>query len=184
MLSQYFTDFYNNWSRKAVAIQGNELHNIYDKYITLFIIYNCLYNQTREHLVLTGQLVPRQNLDNQNATTLVIQLLGDANIIANFTAKGNDKDIAEIIDVIDREVFHIKLKNGQSQRKEDLKILSNLRSANSSEKALGVLQVLYYVRCNLFHGHKNYVEYQRMLVEPLINILATLNTQLYAELIK
>ena len=184
MISQNLIDFYNNWSRKAAENQGNDLASIYDKYTTLFVIYNNLYNQSREVLVASGVIAPKQNFDNQNATIYVVRYLGALDILNNFTASNIDTDIDIIIDVIDKERFHIKLKKGKADRNEDLKILNNLRSANSEDKAVAILQVLYNVRCNLFHGSKDFQEYQRLLVEPLINILGTLNRQLFAELNK
>lgn len=182
MLSQNLTDFYNNWTAKADAIIDNNLSSIYDKYITLFITFNNLYNQIPSTLISRGDAVPNRIYDNQAATEYVIKLIGAQSILDNLTNQNNNADVNAIIDVIDQQLFYIKLNFGQRQRNEDLKILTNLRSTNANLKARAILQVIYYVRCNMFHGHKDFVEYQKLLVEPLARILKTVNQQLFNEL--
>ena len=183
-MTQNLIDFYNNWTAKVAGIAGQDLSSIYDKYITSFVIYNNLYNQVPDKLIASGQSVPSRIFDNKAATILVVQFLGSVNILTRLTENNNDTDISAIVSLIDQETFYIKIKNGQRQRNEDLKILADLKSSNLDKKATAVLQVIYYVRCNMFHGQKDFQEYQRLLVEPLINILTTINKQLFDELNK
>ncbi|MGV0827764.1 hypothetical protein ACTS9C_02565 [Empedobacter brevis] len=184
MLSQNLIDFYNSWTQKANQIIDNNLSNVYDKYITLFITFNNLYNQIPQELVKRDVVMPAKIYDKKAATDYVVTYLGATNILNEFSNSDNDKDITSLIDIIDQELFYIKLKHGQRQRQEDLKILANLRSHNNVDKATAILQVAYYVRCNMFHGHKGFVEYQRLLVEPLINIMTTVNRSIFTELNK
>jgi hypothetical protein len=108
--------------------------------------------------------------------------LGAGDILTEFTNKNLDGDIKTIIDLIDQEVFYIKVNFNGRQRNEDIKILADLKSNNATKKATGILQVAYYVRCNIFHGHKNFQEYQRILVEPLTKIISALNPMLFNRL--
>jgi hypothetical protein len=184
MLSQNLIDFYNSWTQKANQIVGDNLSHVYDKYITLFITFNNLYNQIPQELINRGVAMPAKINDNKAATDYVVKYLGATNILTEFSNNNNDNDINSLINIIDQQLFYIKLNHGQRQRNEDLKILANLRSTNSVDKATAVLQVAYYVRCNMFHGHKEFIEYQRLLIEPLINIMSTVNSTIFAELNK
>lgn len=181
-MNQYFVDFYHNWSNKANGIIGNSLAEVYDKYMTLFVIYNNLYNQIPTKLISKGIAVPDKIYDNNAATDFTIKLLGADEFMEELTSKNLDNDIQTIIDLIDQEIFHIKIRHGQYSRNDDLRILDELKSANNSKKAVAILKVLYYVRCNIFHGSKDFQEYQRLLVEPLIRIIEIINPFLYAKL--
>lgn len=57
-MKQYFTDFYNNWTNKANGIDGDALSNVFEKYMTLFVIYNNLYNQIPDKLISMALLYP------------------------------------------------------------------------------------------------------------------------------
>lgn len=181
-MNQWFTDFYNNWTAKVQAIVGQDLSHVYDKYMTSFVIYNNLYNQIPDRLVANGVAVPNRILDNKAATDFVIQFIGADNILTEIANNNLNNDVNAIIDLIENEVFYIKINRDGRQRNEDLKILADLKSDNPNRKAKGILQVIYYVRCNIFHGHKDFQEYQRILVEPLTKILSILNPLLYNRL--
>jgi len=181
-MNQYFLDFYDNWTSKATGIVNDDLSSVYDKYMTLFVIFNNLYNQIPEKLISLGIVVPNKIYDNKAATDLVIQFLGASDFINELTSNNLQDDINSIIRLMKQEVFHIKLNHGQYDRNEDLKIIAELESYNNIKKATAILKVAYYVRCNIFHGSKDFNEYQRILVTPLSHILQTLNPFLFNRL--
>jgi len=133
-------------------------------------------------LISLNQFVPSRLYDNKMATEIVVQLLDHKNQLSFISNSQINNDVSSIIDLIDREVFHIKLQNGKSQRNEDLKILTDLRSNNINKKSIAMLKIIYNVRCNIFHGSKDFQEYQRQLIEPLTNILTIVISDLYNEL--
>jgi len=183
MLSQYLIDFYNGWTQKANEINGDDLSSIYDRFITSFIVYNNLYNQVPGELVSRGVSLPNRLSDNKKATDYVVRYIGGANFIQELENRENTEDINKLIRIIDEEMFHIKLNHeGEKQRSKDLEILNKLRSNKKAKKAVGILQVIYYVRCNMFHGNKMFIEYQRALIISLTNILRNVNTILYEKL--
>lgn len=182
MVSYYFINHYNNWNEKVNKIQGDDLSSVYDRYMTLFVIYNNLYNEVPAALIQKGVPVPNNIYDNKKATEWVVKYLGATQVLGKLHANGSDADVQAIINLINDEVFYIKLNHGERQRNEDLKILKNLRSNNEVQKANAILQVCYNVRCNIFHGSKDFQEYQRLLIEPLTNIMRTIIIQLYDEL--
>ena len=178
----HLIEFYNNWTAKADNITGNSLSDVYDKFITRFIIYNNLYNQVPAQLVVRGVKLPNDLGDRKKATVCVVKYLGGAKIIDKLDCANKTQDIVNITQLIEAKRFHIKLKHGASQREEDEKILNKMSSVTKSEKAMGILEVIYHVRCNMFHGHKAIDEYQRDLVLPLADILKEINTLLNNEL--
>lgn len=180
MLSQNLRDFYLNWTAKAEQIPEEKLSDVYDKFITLFIAFNNLYNQIPNALISNGISVPNRIPDNESASIYVVNFLGAQTFLDNLTE--NQNDLTSIIESIRNERFYIRLYYGQRQRNEDLRILTNLESTNNRNKAIAILNVIYYVRCNMFHGHKDFVEYQRELVAPLIRILKKINLQLFIRL--
>ncbi len=181
-MNQDFTDFYTNWTEKANGIVGDDLSNVYDKYVTLFVIYNNLYNQIPDKLISEGIVVPNKIYDNKAATEMVVQYLGANALLTELASNNLVVDIVAIINLIDQEDFHIKINHGQYDRNEDLKILSDLKSVNEQKKAIAVLKVVYHVRCNIFHGSKDFREHQRLIVEPLTRILSIINPFLYNRL--
>lgn len=184
MLDQEIIEFYNNWTKKIEDNKGEELRDVYERYQDLFRIYNKLYNQVPDALVTKGNPYKGKVTDSAGATDIVVQYLGASNILNNFQVNNLNADIEGVAKLIEQEVFYIKIRNGQRDRNTDLEILQNMRSADSNIKAKAILQVIYLVRCNLVHGSKDYQEYQRLLLEPLTNLLRTVTTQLYLELSK
>ncbi len=57
-----------------------------------------------------------------------------------------------------------------------------LEFTNSEEWAKSVLDILYQIRCNLFHGSKPFSEDQRVILIPCIHILETINDLLIKEI--
>ena len=179
MITPYFVEHYNNWNTKVNGITGDDLGSIFDRYMTLFVIYNNLYNEVPAALIVKGIPVPNQIYDIKKATEYVVKFLGASEILNNLHDNNCDADVQTIIDIIHNEEFHIKLNHGQHHRNEDLKILKNLRSANDANKAVALLQVCYYVRCNMFHGSKDFHDRQRRLLMPLTNIMRATIVQLF-----
>jgi hypothetical protein len=115
-------NFYNNWNKKAAGIDTASLAGLYDKYITLFVIYNNLYNQVPPHLTARGFVIPNKIYDSKAATEYVVSFLGGKNILDHLTASKNDSDISTIINLIDNEEFYIKIRKGVRQRAEDINL--------------------------------------------------------------
>jgi hypothetical protein len=184
MLDQDTIDFYNNWHVKLSTNTGNEIHNVFDRYRDLFAIYNKLYKQIPKEFELIGRPVKGKVLDNRGATEMVVELLTGKAILDNLQANNCNDDIQDIIRLMEQQLFHIKLKDGEWQEDQDAIILENLKSSDSDVKATAMLQVVYLVRCNLVHGSKDYEQHQLLLLEPLTRILRSIIDHLYAELSK
>ncbi|MFT0714655.1 hypothetical protein [Flagellimonas lutimaris] len=51
--------------------------------------------------------------------------------------------------------------------------MENLENDDPIIKAQAAISTIYNVRCNMQHGEKHFEQHQRMLLEPLTNILET-----------
>lgn len=182
MLNPNLINLYNNWTLKANSYNHNDLANVFDKYITLFVIFNALYNHIVNELRNSGTHIYNRYDDRKAATVWIISFIGANQIINKINTNELNAEINNIAQLIQDEVFHIKINWGRRERTSDLKIMNKLRSNNNDEKARGLLEVIYYVRCNLVHGHKQFENYQRDLLIPLTNILSSINELIFDRL--
>ena len=92
--------------------------------------------------------------------------------------------INTVVRLIEDGVFFIKLDvlTGNRQREADLRLLDSLRSADKTIKARAILDFIYSIRCNMFHGHKGFNEVQVEILRPAIIILQRIIRLLYDKL--
>jgi len=60
--------------------------------------------------------------------------------------------------------------------------LAALESRGSNRRAKAVLEALYAIRCNMFHGQKGFQPIQLELLQPAIAVLETTADALYRAL--
>ncbi len=82
--------------------------------------------------------------------------------------------IQAIVTFLEQERFFIKLHmiDGTRQPGKDRELLGKFRSRSKSQRAEAVLDFLYSVRINLFHGHKAFRPVQIEVMRPA-NVLLT-----------
>lgn len=187
-LSTEFENFYQNWLSKSDCYSGKTLQNCFDQFFTLFVIYNRLYAETTFVLARRKQL----NLANQNsfpdakaAKSYVIKYMTSSYLISQFE---NDPRVSlaitQIKDLIRGHRFYIKLDmlTGDKRPEKDEELLQDLESQNSHKRAKAIMDVLYSIRCNMFHGHKGFEEVQQEILIPVICILRKVVVMLYNKL--
>ena len=57
-----------------------------------------------------------------------------------------------------------------------------LNSSSADERARAILQIIYQVRCNMFHGRKSVNPVQKQLLIPLTVLLEKIIGKLYQTL--
>ena len=175
-----FSNFLQGWMNKAMAIPLTDLNSHFDSFFTLFVIYNRLYAEATFILGRQEQidLQKRKHFpDGQAATSYLAKFLGAINIINAI--EGNDlarNALGQVKQLIHSNRFSIKLNliTGDRQRNADLELLSGLESDNCNKKANAILETLYAVRCNMFHGNKGFNSIQMEILSHILVILATL----------
>lgn len=167
-----FLTFINNWLQKADAYPNGEQLSDFDRFFTLFVAYNKLYTQA--FAILNSQRGDRgeklkEYKDRDAATTSVVCYLEGSNIIQPIQQNQRSRDaFTEISDLISHRKFNFSLDTttGESKPDQDDALSRNLESDNLNSKATALLTILYQVRCNLFHGRKQFVEDQKRVLRP------------------
>ncbi len=171
-----------NWEIKSAQINTENLDGLYNKFTTLFTIYNRLYNETFSILKRENKLTKSNYPDHEKATLLIIEFLGAQNIVDKFN-ENNQADLDGVINLLTNKVFNINLEDGNPRPDMDNQLLINLKNTDVNIKSRAILFLIYNVRNNVIHGYKDFQEYQRLIVEPLINLLESL-IQLFKEKVK
>ncbi len=175
MLSPEIERFCTEWLAKSAQYNDDIVEGCYDKFFTLFIVFNRLYAEATFELARQGRISisPNRSLpDRKGATEYTLAFIGQTAFVLLLDDRltGPVNDLAMLIE---QEIFYIKLSspNGDPQREKDLLLLSNLRSSNNKKRALAVLDLVYSIRCNLFHGHKAFQPVQVALLKPTMTVL-------------
>lgn len=71
---------------------------------------------------------------------------------------------------------------GERQEDKDEKLIKMLNSSSTDERARAILQLIYQVRCNMFHGRKSVAPVQKQLLIPLTVLLEKIIDKLYRKL--
>lgn len=187
MISQELREFCERWFQKAQRYQRQSIHDCFDKFFTLFIVYNRLYAELTLSWARTGkiQLSSRGFPDEKAATKYVHNYLSTNHIWSNLE---NDAQcqlaVGAIRTLLENQVFVIKLDRlrGEPRPEEDKRLLEDLRSENRHRKVGALLDIIYSVRCNMFHGHKGFDKVQIEILVPLNILLDKLTTLLYKRL--
>lgn len=179
-------EFYQRWNTKSESYDSEELSTVFDKFFTLFVIFNRMYNVVLailcdeaelETLRANGKIDKRRKVPYENQVAIFC--------VAHYLREISDEVVAELNDeinsfksIIEEKRFNIDLYYGNPQPKKDKKILEDLRSDNSIQILEGVLKILYNVRCNIFHAEKGYNPDQRIILNPCNDSLDFMNRKL------
>ena len=187
-LSPEFEEFYQSWLRKADEYSTNEIRECFDKFFTLFVIYNRLYAEAtfvlaRKNLINISRRTSFP--DSTAAKTYVLQYITSNHLIQRLENQDSVLSAIQIIkNLIKQERFHIKLDmvTGNAQREKDLELFNSLNSNSKNRRAQAILDFLYSIRCNMFHAHKGFHRLQLDLLIPSIVILKEIITILHSKL--
>lgn len=188
MISQELHDFCERWFKKAQGYQGQSIQDCFDKFFTLFIVYNRLYAELTLSWARTGRIELRGRNpslpDAKAAKEYVHRYLGTNHIWSNLQNDVCQQAINKIRKLLKNRVFVIKLDRlrGEPRREEDLKLLEDLRSESQDRKVRALLDIIYSVRCNMFHGHKGFDSVQTEILVPVTILLDKLAVLLYEKL--
>jgi hypothetical protein len=188
LISQELHDFCERWFKKARGYQGQSIQDCFDKFFTLFIVYNRLYAELTLSWARAGMIELRGRNpsipDAKAAKEYVHRYLGTNHIWSNLQNDVCQQAISKIRKLLENRVFVIKLGRlwGEPRREEDLKLLEDLRSENQDRKVRALLDIIYSVRCNTFHGHKGFDIVQTEILVPVAILLDKLAVLLYEKL--
>ena len=162
--------FCDRWRAKAQLYRGAEVADWFDKFFSLWVLFNALYTEVAWRTGNAGMADSVAGQDN------LLQYLGGRAFIEAFEA--NPAALAAVADIqtfLTGHVYYFKLDRatGARQPAEDERLLRDFQSNGSNGQGKAILEALYSVRCNLFHGHKGFDPGQVDLLRPMTVILET-----------
>ena len=177
-------DFYNRWTEKSKSYSNDDLADLFDKFFSLYVVYNRIYNITASVLYEEGEiekLKKAKKIKRNKRETEVNESDAAIFCIAHYLRDNLEEIISENINeindfkfILENKLFNIDLFYGQPQPKKDKKLLKGLESKNNLIVIESLLTILYKVRCNIFHAEKGFNEEQRIILEPVNNLLEKL----------
>lgn len=164
--------FCKRWIDKAGAYRSNNLEDLFDRFFTLFVAYNRFYSAAAE--LHRATIEPRQAQflqgDRKEATTVMARLIRQSRfadaIKENPTIAAACQAISTLLQ--ERRFF---LHSVRDTKEPDLARDAKLADGLSKHCLLSVLECLYQIRCNIFHGEKEFAPRQAELLAPAITLL-------------
>lgn len=187
-ISAELVDFVTRWRNRANNDNETQLEAYFDKFFSLYIIYNRLYAEmtfglARDGIITLGN--SKQFPDKKAATQFIVQYLGAKALISEFD---NDcrasKAAQDLVNLLNSGRFNIVLDpiTGNPSTNDDRKLANELLSTNRAIKAKALVLLIYSIRCNMFHGHKGFDPVQKNILLPVNIILEKLVDMLYRKL--
>jgi hypothetical protein len=175
-LSPELSRFCNNWRTKAETYSIETVGGAFDRFFTLYVIFNRLYAEATFRLARRGhvKLSERYFPDSKGAQEYVLQFCRAERLANTWEHEPNTSTaLRQISDHLRQGRFHLKLDmaTGAPNPDADRDLLAKLESRSRNLRAKGVLEALYAIRCNMFHGHKDFRPVQLVLLEPAIVVL-------------
>ena len=187
-LSDHFKQFHSRWMAKAKRHDQQGLNQSFDRFFTLYVVFNHLYVEATRRLASQDhvQIQNRNRFpDAEAAQEYVVQFLGANQLLQQLS---NDPRTEAALESLKTQIgsgkFSLKLNmiTGEAQPHEDADLCQRLTGTNRNKQASAVLETLYAVRCNMFHGRKGLNPIQRELLDPLNVILEKVIEILYVAL--
>ncbi len=195
-LNPEFKSLCERWRRKAKQYDEEDTHQLFDKFFSLYVAYNALYAETAAYLHRKAINEGKENYklddesfpDKQAATKYVLDLLTSRRLMQSLEGKEATKQAINELKVLmhGRSATHFWIcldpVFGEPQKEKDRELIKMLDSPSTDERARAILQLIYQVRCNMFHGRKSVSPVQKQLLSPLIVLLEAIIDKLYRKL--
>lgn len=154
------------------AVDDDGLSRCFDRFTSLFVVFNRLYTEAGKLLIRRGVVRPHPRKryaplpDRESATSHVVTFYGEGELRDEISA---DRRCRKAVDALvrlirDRRFYlHEDYTTGLPDTQRDLRLADE--AATYDPKA--VLSLIYQARCNLFHGEKGLEERQRVLLNNM-----------------
>ena len=159
-------DFLERWMEKATDYDLNDLSGCFDAFFTAYVPFNFIYYFIAHNST--------HNLDKKEIPVKIPRrFLGSEAIASDSEIKESAIEIQKFA-----EKGLLDLKTIEWDKKQIKKLSSNDPEQFSS----GALEIIYGIRCNLFHGEKPIEERQQRILIPCIKIIRRLNDLMVTKL--
>ena len=152
--------FCERWLAKAALCDSTSVDGAFDRFFSLFVAFNRLYSDLAAHSGRHG--------DRWQATTGFLRNVGTAELHRALEA-GGGHDLRILAGLIGPNGgFYVAAQQnadapdmGRNQR-----LYASLRRGSPFQRVKAALDYLYLVRCNMFHGHKDFDYAQLQIIQP------------------
>ncbi|ENO1827527.1 hypothetical protein BBM40_23880 [Vibrio parahaemolyticus] len=190
---EHLDSFCDAWLRNADNIDIEPLDGVFDRFFTLWVVYNRLYEEAArfmlrdEHPIYTrfisrrGSRIFAPAPDRLSATKCVTLFCGHASLRhLIYENEAVFEGLQNVVNSIQWGEFylHENYETGEPHIAKD-RLVTDKAIRGDVES---VLALIYQARCNLFHGQKSFTEPQRALINSLITILIEVITCLRGEI--
>lgn len=160
-------EFIRRWRDKRDSYGLQRLEDCFDRFFTSYVLYNFLYELVAQQ---EGYALHK---DQESAVKAARRFL-DAKIL--FEDEILRKESKRLLDLIEKRTFYIR------GFPWDVERIAKLKSNDPEQWSKGLLEVVYGIRNNTFHGQKQFVPRQRLILVPCIRVLEHLNDKLIERL--
>ncbi|MCU1266225.1 MAG: hypothetical protein JWM21_2543 [Acidobacteria bacterium] len=187
-LSNQLKEFTRRWRAKARPHGEQSLRQSFDRFFTLYVVFNSLYAEATLCLARQGcvKIENRNHFpDAEAAQEYVVQYLGARHLLQELNNDSGTRAALESIKALvcgGTFFFKLNMLTGAGQPDEDADLYCRLTSTNKNAQACAILEILYSIRCNMFHGRKGFNEIQKDLLGPVNTILERIIEILYVKL--
>jgi hypothetical protein len=161
--------FISRWRRKSLNYNLERLQGCFDAFFSAFVLYNFLYDYICQE---DAHRFPEEG-DRKRAVEVARRFLSSSAIAEDEVVK---RSAQELVDLVNEKSFYIR------DDEWDAAQVAGLGTANAERWTEALMEVLYRIRCNTFHGRKLFHESQKRVLMPCITILRRVNDLLIEKL--
>jgi hypothetical protein len=159
--------FCERWLQKATVYDTAQLQDAFDKFFTLFVAFNRLYFHTAQ---VAGRDGTRE--DRRNATRFFPKVVGHQRIFqAIMSDDGKDLQIMRQLIGPEGSFFLIAADRDTPHSVQNDDLYRRLGNDSPCIVVEALLEYIYQVRCNMFHGEKSFEDQQLILLLPCLRSL-------------
>ncbi len=183
MRSSELKSFCNRWIEKADNYTNDSIEDVFDRFFSLYVVYNALYFEITLELKSIGK--EKGTGDRVSATKNVPVYIGNEKLYKKLQEL--TPQIETIVQLIEQGTFYISTKkdNITPDKIKDKKYVDYIKfNKNTTSKTsienfnIGLLSLIYGTRCNMFHGKKGFDLIQIQLISPMNDILVMIIKEL------
>ncbi len=154
------TEIAKRWLEKSKKYNSDNVEEVMDKFFSLYVAYNAMYSRFSQG---------GNNDDRACATTRMADYLKRENItILNDC----ESTIKEMLKPVEDGIFYIYGNDSSLDYKKDSIVIQKIQEDINNYRA--ILNFIYGIRNNMFHGTKQIIAEQVQLLNPANKILEKL----------
>jgi len=158
----YVKGFVKRWRNKVKSNKDEKIY-VFDKFIAEYIIYSSLVNVIKPAKM-------KANHDFEFCTNQMRKYMLDNVVNLEILLTEIDSFVKDLGKIIKEQNYTVISNKGN-----DPLLFEKWESTNTDERLKALLETLYYLRCNIYHGAKEFSNNQVALLSPAGKALEVIN---------